>query len=605
MEQQVQERLSNPASDGEGDGRKRRANDREDGGNPEKKLKQMGRNEFKRAMKKERRERKAGNDRNDDDNDAPRKPRPDRRAKFSRPQETETRVANELGESEEKEERRPKKKVAVLIGNPPTKTIEGDLFEAFVKAGAISKANSDDPKKSSLVRCARTDKGVHAAGNVISLKLIIESPTVIEDINKQLVDQIRIWDIIPTTNGFSCYQFCDSRVYEYLIPTYCFLPPHPTSFMSKRLAKIAEEENDLEGWQGRYEDVPEFWKNVADTVRAELEQKGFSEEVIQQVLSTKAEDSEEQLPSLLEDIPKLRKKLVPKSDESPVSTTAAAADPEDSNMPDAEEEAPAPESESKNDNEETPAAHKYSKALSTARKIQKQIIGRAKRAFRIPPIRLQRIRQAFELYEGNHSFHNFTIQKTFKDPSSKRYIKTFKVSDPILIDNTEWLSLKVHGQSFMMHQIRKMVGMVMLTVRYGCPVSRIEEAWGRVVVPIPKAPALGLLLDHPVFDTYNKKADQHGRGHITFEKHKEKIQEFKQKHIYDKLFMEEQKLNTFHAFLSFLDNFETSEFEYLSSRGMKALTEVHARKTGKGEKSVEEEQLGALLESEDEENVDS
>lgn len=31
--------------------------------------------------------------------------------------------------------------------NPPFKSIEGDLFEAFVQAGAISRANSDDPKK--------------------------------------------------------------------------------------------------------------------------------------------------------------------------------------------------------------------------------------------------------------------------------------------------------------------------------------------------------------------------------------------------------------------------------------------------------------------------
>lgn len=58
----------------------------------------------------------------------------------------------------EKEERKPKRKVAVLIGycgtgyrgmqlNPPHKTIESDIFEAFVKAGAISRANSNDPKK--------------------------------------------------------------------------------------------------------------------------------------------------------------------------------------------------------------------------------------------------------------------------------------------------------------------------------------------------------------------------------------------------------------------------------------------------------------------------
>lgn len=64
------------------------------------------------------------------------------------------------------EERRPKHKVAVCIGysgtgyrgmqiNNTEKTIEGDLFSAFVAAGAISKANADDPKKSQLVRCAR------------------------------------------------------------------------------------------------------------------------------------------------------------------------------------------------------------------------------------------------------------------------------------------------------------------------------------------------------------------------------------------------------------------------------------------------------------------
>ncbi|TKA71859.1 hypothetical protein B0A49_03578, partial [Cryomyces minteri] len=34
--------------------------------------------------------------------------------------------------------------------NTTERTIEGDLFTAFVKAGAISKANADDPKKSSL-----------------------------------------------------------------------------------------------------------------------------------------------------------------------------------------------------------------------------------------------------------------------------------------------------------------------------------------------------------------------------------------------------------------------------------------------------------------------
>jgi tRNA pseudouridine38-40 synthase len=44
-------------------------------------------------------------------------------------------------------------------------TIEGDLFTALVKAGAVSADNSDDHRKVDVQRAARTDAGVHAAGN--------------------------------------------------------------------------------------------------------------------------------------------------------------------------------------------------------------------------------------------------------------------------------------------------------------------------------------------------------------------------------------------------------------------------------------------------------
>ncbi|CAG8464711.1 11324_t:CDS:2 [Ambispora leptoticha] len=95
----------------------------------------------------------------------------------------ETKDNSDIEEgSQDKEPRKPKRKVAALVGfcgtgyqgmqiNPGAKTIEEELFKAFVAAGAISKDNSDDPKKVGLMRAARTDKGVHAAGNVISLKI--------------------------------------------------------------------------------------------------------------------------------------------------------------------------------------------------------------------------------------------------------------------------------------------------------------------------------------------------------------------------------------------------------------------------------------------------
>lgn len=46
-----------------------------------------------------------------------------------------------------------------IQNNLDVKTIEGDLFQAFVKAGAISPENADDLKKNGFMRAARTDKG--------------------------------------------------------------------------------------------------------------------------------------------------------------------------------------------------------------------------------------------------------------------------------------------------------------------------------------------------------------------------------------------------------------------------------------------------------------
>ena len=114
-----------------------------------------------------------------------------------------------------------------LQNDPKIPTIERDLYEAFAAAGAVSPENAMDIKKSGFMRAARTDKGVHAAGNVISLKLIIEDPEILAKINEKLPDQIRIWGIQRVTKSFDCRKMCSSRVYEYLLPTYSLLPPKP------------------------------------------------------------------------------------------------------------------------------------------------------------------------------------------------------------------------------------------------------------------------------------------------------------------------------------------------------------------------------------------
>ena len=58
-------------------------------------------------------------------------------------------------------------------------------------------------------------------------------------------------------------------------------------------------------------------------------------------------------------------------------------------------------------------------------------------------------------------------------------------------------------------------------------------------------PSLGLLLEHPIFESYNRKVetvnenlsseDAEFRPLIDFDLHREEIEKFKQTHIYDRM----------------------------------------------------------------------
>ncbi|OJJ67418.1 hypothetical protein ASPBRDRAFT_135856 [Aspergillus brasiliensis CBS 101740] len=484
----------------------------------------------------------------------------------------------------ESEQRRPKKKVAVLLGYSGTgykgmqlseteKTIEGELFAAFVAAGAISKANATDPKKSSLVRCARTDKGVHAAGNIVSLKLIVEDEDIIQKINEKLSSQIRVWDILVTNKSFSSYQLCDSRIYEYLIPTHCFLPPHPSTYLGKKLVEYAEKEGDMEGYKARQEEVASYWDETDEKyVRPILE--NTPEEIrklVEKVLHLNDEDQSAQ-----DEMFQTQDK--PATEEATTSTE----------QPSASEEKPA-------DAEKDEAEEARRRQIFETVKAVKAAYLQAKKAYRIPAQRLARVQEALDKYVGTNNFFNYTIQKTHADPSSKRHIKSFKMAEkPIIINGTEWLSLKVHGQSFMMHQIRKMVAMAAMVVRCGCDPQRIVDTYGPNKIAIPKAPGLGLLLERPVFDSYNRKTHETGKDPIDFDKHADTINEFKQREIYDRIFREEEETHAFSAFFGHLDHYSQEEFLYVTSGGIPAARLVSVPANGTEDKKSQREALAEV-----------
>ena len=470
--------------------------------------------------------------------------------------------------------------------NDHGKTIEGDLFAAMVAAGAISKANADDPKKSSLIRCARTDKGVHAAGNLISLKIINEDPDIVQKINNHLSPQIRVFGITRTNGSFSAYQFCDSRIYEYMIPTHCFLPPHPQSFLGTQILALAEEAGDLEGFRERQREVSTFWSETEESyIKPILEQLDPStRSLVLQALHNAGKKSAEQeqleaneasykngqLPSDNGVTPRISPEhkdsdmaenvcdIAPPDDKANVTPSVLPVAP-DILEPEQTNNTPKP-----SDPEEPSPLENAIKSLRTA-------YLDAKSAYRIPLTRLSRIRSALAHYTGTHNYHNYTVGKPFRDASAKRVIRTFTVSDtPIIINNTEWLSLKVHGQSFMMHQIRKMVSMAAMVVRCGADVARLGESFGNAKISIPKAPGLGLLLERPVFDEYNKRLEEYGRDSIDFSKHEKEMEKFKQREIYERIFREEDRDHIFHSFFASIDNHRSPQMLYVSSLGIPA-----------------------------------
>lgn len=471
--------------------------------------------------------------------------------------------------------------------NHNEKTIEGDLFGAFVAAGAISKANADDPKKSSLVRCARTDKGVHAAGNLISLKLVIEDPDIVRKINEQLSPQIRVWAIERTNGSFSSYQFCDSRIYEYLIPTHCFLPPHPQSFLGQQMIEIAKEADDLAGYEDRQKEVLDYWAKTEglfiNPIIEEID-PAIRDEVLQifcthdTSLTQNTSQSVDNLPSALNTTSSL-------PDERAMLSTGVS--PEGLKI----KQTP----KSKIRPPEKPCAGQFVPGtirqpreltpVEYALRLLKIAHVDAKKAYRIGPDRLARVRSALSRFVGSHRYHNYTIEKSYKDPSATRTIRSFVVDEkPIVIKDSEWLSLKVHGQSFMMHQIRKMVSMVTLLVRCGTHEGRMQDTFMSERLSIPKAPSLGLLLERPLFDEYNKKLEEFGHKRIDYGRYEHEIENFKQREIYERIFREEERDNTFHVFFSGLDGTRSTQLLFLSSMGTDAIkrdiTEGTSKLTG-------------------------
>jgi len=125
--------------------------------------------------------------------------------------------------------------------------------------------------------------------------------------------------------------------------------------------------------------------------------------------------------------------------------------------------------------------------------------------FRIDSKRLDKVRQVLQNFVGTHNFHNFTSGVNYNERSANRRIIKWDVSEPFVREGMEFVTLRVHGQSFMLHQIRKFVGITVAIVRGYCGEDHIKKAYRPGHTDIPRAPGLGLVLEELHFSGYNTK----------------------------------------------------------------------------------------------------
>nr|XP_023016254.1 tRNA pseudouridine synthase A [Leptinotarsa decemlineata] len=268
--------------------------------------------------------------------------------------------------------------------NPYTKTIEEDLFKALLKTELINEECYNQVQNMQFQRAARTDKGVSAARQIVSLKL--GENIDLAKINAELPEVIRVFAYRRVTKGFNSKSQCDGRTYIYVTPTVAFAP------------------HDQEVSQKDYRLNDETYNRINDLLK---------------------------------------------------------------------------------------------------------------------------------IFVGTKNFHNYTSKKKPNDPSANRYIKSFVCEKPFQKEGVEFAILKVHGQSFMLHQIRKMVGCIIAIVRGFATEEVIHNSFKPEKICIPRAPGLGLMLEYVHYDRYNFRYGEDGTHEkLTWEDVENEVNEFRDKYIF-------------------------------------------------------------------------
>ncbi|XP_061375767.1 uncharacterized protein LOC133317884 isoform X3 [Gastrolobium bilobum] len=376
--------------------------------------------------------------------------------------------------------------------NPGAKTIEGELEEALYASGAVPEQDRGNPKRYDWARSARTDKGVSAVGQVVSGRFYIDPPGFVDRLNSNLPSQIQIFGYKRVTGSFNAKKFCDRRRYVYLIPVFA-LDPCCHRDRETVLASLGSE-NELV----KCLECSERGRKVVGLVGNGKRNMELEAVDVEAGIS---------------------------SNRNAVHNSGV---PEDVEVSLSKVDGNHLNEESSNDNEGSGFCY-----------------GEKER---------ERFNRILKYYVGTHNFHNFTTRTKAEDPSAQRFIISFEANTIVIVEGMEFVKCEVVGQSFMLHQIRKMMGLAVAIMRNCAQESLIDKALEKDVnINVPTAPEVGLYLDECFFSSYNQKwKDSHEE--LSMKAYEKEAEGFKMKYIYSHIASTEQKDGTVALWLHSLNH---------------------------------------------------
>ncbi|XP_030527293.2 tRNA pseudouridine synthase A [Rhodamnia argentea] len=484
--------------------------------------------------------------------EAPRSPPPQQGPDPKKPKMSSTTTTTSDDEAAAAATRKPRykrRKVAIFFAycgvgyqgmqkNPGAKTIEGDLEEALFLSGAVPEADRGNPKRYDWARSARTDKGVSAVGQVVSGRFYIDPPGLVERLNSNLAPQIRIFGYKRATASFNSKKFCDRRRYVYLVPVFALDPSSHRDRESVvaslgsgnelvKCLECSERGRKVVGVMGKrnfelrgcVSEVNGCGEVTVDSNDAKVGSGITSNDCCAVTGIEVKEGIVDSLSNGIDD--KSNSDVIDKVDTSSVVDTVVSA-------------------------AAAPADLDTGSVVKLDGEIAETIVNGEEKpvkgsGFCSGEEEKERFNRILGYYVGSHNFHNFTTRTKAEDPSARRYILSFTANDVVIVEGIEFVKCEVVGQSFMLHQIRKMMGLVVAIMRNCAPETLITNALQKDInINVPTAPEVGLYLDECFFTSYNNKwKDSHEE--LSMKAYEKEAEDFKMKYIYSHIAMTEHK----------------------------------------------------------------